>query len=107
MPELTHGDIGLQPERTGLAGRRTFLALIVCSCFFLRWVPHHGWLAVLPAGLCLAVAGLAWLRLRRRYAVQVQGLCAEPVATGVRVHLLLARCVTGRCRVELAAIVLW
>lgn len=107
MPELAHGDIGLQPERTLLAWRRTILAMVVCSCFFLRWVPHHGWLAVLPAGLCLAVAGLAWLRLRRRYVAQVKGVRDETVATGVRVHLLLAVCVTLMCGVELVAIVLW
>ncbi|WP_205299613.1 DUF202 domain-containing protein [Pantoea sp. Tr-811] len=109
MPEADNGhvDDGLQPERTLLAWRRTILAMVVCSCFFLRWVPHHRWLAVVPAVLCLLAAGAAWLRLRRRYQRHVVGLRAETIASGVAVNLMLAVCVTALCVVELAAILAW
>ncbi|MFJ4345483.1 DUF202 domain-containing protein [Pseudomonas sp. NPDC089401] len=106
MPEATADD-GLQPERTLLAWRRTIMAMVVCSCFFLRWVPHHRWLAVAPAVLCLLAAGLAWLRLRRRYLRHVTGLQAETVASSISVNLWLALCVTALCAVELAAILAW
>ena len=106
-PQLAHADDGLQPERTLLAWRRTILAMVVCSCFFLRWVPHHRWLAVAPAVLCLLAAGAAWLRLRRSYLRNVTGLQAETIASGITVNLLLAVCVTALCAVELAAILAW
>ncbi|WP_449433351.1 DUF202 domain-containing protein [Pseudomonas putida] len=108
MPSpIAHTDPGLQPERTLLAWRRTILAMVVCSCFFLRWVPHHHLLAMAPALLCLLTASLAWVRLRRRYNAQVSGLCVEVLAAGVGVHLSLALCVTLLCAVELVTIVIW
>ncbi|HDS1683493.1 TPA: DUF202 domain-containing protein [Pseudomonas putida] len=106
-PQLAHADEGLQPERTLLAWRRTIMAMVVCSCFFLRWVPHHRWLAVAPAVLCLLAAGAAWLRLRRRYRRHVTGLRAETIASGITVNLLLAACVTALCAIELIAILAW
>ncbi|QCO96454.1 DUF202 domain-containing protein [Arthrobacter sp. 24S4-2] len=39
----THGDSGLQPERTDLAWGRTTMAMVVAAAVFLRWLPHHGW----------------------------------------------------------------
>lgn len=109
MPDTpaSPADEGLQPERTLLAWRRTILAMVVCSCFFLRWVPHHRWLAVAPAVLCLLTAGFAWLRLRRRYQRHVEGLQAETVASSINVNLCLALGVTLLCAVELAAILAW
>ncbi|MER2297878.1 MAG: DUF202 domain-containing protein [Pseudomonas sp.] len=109
MPDPTRlqADDGLQPERTLLAWRRTILAMVVCSCFFLRWVPQHGWLAVGPAIVCLLAAGAAWLRLRRSYQRNLIGLQAEIIASGVTVNLLLAVCVTVLCAVELFAILVW
>ena len=106
-PQLANVDEGRQPERALLAWRRTILAMVVCSCFFLRWVPHHRWLAVAPAVLCLLAAGAAWLRLRRSYLRNVTGLQAETIASGITVNLLLAVCVTALCAVELAAILAW
>jgi uncharacterized membrane protein YidH (DUF202 family) len=106
-PQLAHADDGLQPERTLLAWRRTILALVVCCCMYLRWVPHHHWFAALPAALCLLLAGATWLRLRRRYHHLVRGLHDEGVVSGVTEHLLLALGVTMLCAIELAAIVLY
>jgi len=83
------------------------MGMDVCSWFFRRWVPHHRWLAVAPAVLCLLAAGAAWLRLRRRYLGHVAGLRAETIASGVTVNLLLATCVTALCAVELVAILAW
>ncbi|MGY4542551.1 uncharacterized membrane protein YidH (DUF202 family) [Arthrobacter sp. UYNi723] len=39
----THGDSGLQPERTDLAWGRTTMSMVVAAAIFLRWMPHHGW----------------------------------------------------------------
>lgn len=90
-----------------LAWRRTILAMVVCSCFFLRWVPHHHILAIAPALFGLLTASLAWMRLRRRYNAQVSGFCVELLPAGIGVHLWLALCVTALCGVELATLIIW
>ena len=89
-----------------LAWRRTILAMIVCSCFFLRWVPHHHWLAVLPALACMLTALVAWSGLKKRYQLAASGLNAQALPASVRTNLLLAVCVTGLCALELAAILM-
>lgn len=75
----THGDPGLQPERTSLAWGRTMLALVTASALFLRWLPHHG----LPILLLFAVsAGAAlaiYLTQRRRYGAKSHGVSREHV----------------------------
>ncbi|MBF8746780.1 DUF202 domain-containing protein [Pseudomonas putida] len=103
---LSPADEGLQPERTLLAWRRTILAMVVCSCFFLRWVPHHHWSAVLPAVACMITALLAWLGLKKRYQLAASGLSAQALPASVCTNLLLALCVTGLCALELAAILM-
>lgn len=78
-------DPGLQPERTGLAWRRTGLALAVGSLVALRVVPgpgDGGW-TLLPglAGLGLALAVLV-LGERRYRQVHRSLTRAEPVPVG-------------------------
>lgn len=101
---LLHGDAGLQPERTLLAWRRTILAMIVCACFFLRWVPAHLWLAFVPAALIIIAVAMTWLRLNSRYQAYASGLHAEHLLASVFGNLTLAVCVSCLCLFELAAI---
>jgi uncharacterized membrane protein YfcA len=76
-PAVSHGDPGLQPERTTLAWGRTLLALVTASALFLRWLPQHG----LPILLLLAVSAAAALAIyatqRRRYSARSRGLSSE------------------------------
>lgn len=69
-----HSDLGLQPERTLLAWRRTLLSLAGSSLLFLRWVPHHGAFAYVLVAVALGTAGGIWLGLRRRYHSSVRGI---------------------------------
>ena len=69
-----HGDNGLQPERTSLAWGRTLLALVICACFFLRWLQGHGWLGAGPVLMCLLMAFLLWATQRPRYHKGVAGI---------------------------------
>lgn len=79
LPAGTHGDPGLQPERTSLAWGRTMMALVTVSAIFLRWLPVHG----LPILLLFAVsAGAAlaiYLTQRRRYRTSSRGIFQENV----------------------------
>ncbi|MFF7708988.1 DUF202 domain-containing protein [Pseudomonas sp. NPDC007930] len=76
-PPRGHEDLGLQPERTLLAWRRTLLSLVGASVLFLRWVPHHGALAVSLVLLALLAAGGIWLGQGHRYRVSVAGISAD------------------------------
>ncbi|PVZ19643.1 MULTISPECIES: DUF202 domain-containing protein [unclassified Pseudomonas] len=69
-----HADLGLQPERTLLAWRRTLLSLAGASLLFLRWVPHHGVFAYALVALALCTAGGIWLGLQGRYRASVRGI---------------------------------
>lgn len=69
-----HADLGLQPERTWLAWRRTLVSLVAASLFFLRWVPHHGRFAYLMVGLALAAALAIGVGQQRRYQRSVQAM---------------------------------
>lgn len=98
MPPLRgHDDLGLQPERTLLAWRRTLLSLVGASVLFLRWLPHHGPFASSLVVLALGAAGAIWLGQRRRYRVSVQGMCANRIAAPLLEILALgsAACALG------------
>jgi uncharacterized membrane protein YidH (DUF202 family) len=69
-----HHDIGLQPERTSLAWRRTLLSLLVVSTLFLRWVPHHLPSVFAMMGMASLAAFGIWLRQWRRYHTHAQGI---------------------------------
>jgi len=69
-----HHDIGLQPERTLLAWRRTLLSLLVASTLFLRWAPHHGTFAFAMISLASLAALGIWLGQLRRYHTYAQGI---------------------------------
>ncbi|RAU47937.1 MULTISPECIES: DUF202 domain-containing protein [unclassified Pseudomonas] len=69
-----HHDIGLQPERTLLAWRRTLLSLLAASALFLRWVPHHGPFAFAMTSLASLAALGIWLGQLRRYHRHAQGI---------------------------------
>lgn len=68
-------DLGLQPERTGLAWRRTASSLAVGSLVALRVLPaiHPVWWALAPgaAGLAVAVAMVICSHLRYRRMLRV------------------------------------
>lgn len=61
-------DIGLQPERTLLAWRRTCLALGVGGLIFIRFAIHElGGIAITFGLLSLLLAATAYLTSSRRY----------------------------------------
>jgi uncharacterized membrane protein YidH (DUF202 family) len=62
-----HPDLGLQPERTWLAWRRTLVSLVAASLLFLRWVPYHGRFALVLVGLALLAALAIGQGQQRRY----------------------------------------
>jgi uncharacterized membrane protein YidH (DUF202 family) len=75
----THGDAGLQPERTDLAWRRTTMSLIVAAAVFLRWMPHHGlFVGTLIVGAILTACGITITR-KRRFHRAVHGIQRENV----------------------------
>ncbi|MBF7141194.1 MULTISPECIES: DUF202 domain-containing protein [Pseudomonas] len=88
-----HADVGLQPERTWLAWRRTLLSLVGASLLFLRWVPHHGAFAFVLVGVALAAALGIGARQQRRYH---QGIAAinsgAPAAPILEVFALALAC---------------
>ena len=64
----THGDAGLQPERTDLAWGRTTLSIVVAAFVFLRWMPHHGWfVGILVAASILTTLAINLARRRRMH----------------------------------------
>jgi len=77
-------DPGLQPERTLLAWRRTFLALGVAGAVAVRFAAEVSLYAAIPLGLVLvALALTGYLRVARRYRRVHEGLHARgALATG-------------------------
>jgi uncharacterized membrane protein YidH (DUF202 family) len=70
----THGDAGLQPERTDLAWRRTMMSLIVAAAVFLRWMPHHGWFVGALVLAAVATSFAIELTHARRFRRAVRGI---------------------------------
>lgn len=68
-------DIGLQPERTALAWRRTALALVIAAIVGVRVLPGllDPW-ALIPAGSGIILAVTVLHASHRRYGVQHQRL---------------------------------
>ncbi|MDQ0239512.1 DUF202 domain-containing protein [Arthrobacter bambusae] len=75
----THGDPGLQPERTSLAWGRTMMALVTVSAFFLRWLPHHGFHILSLFSVSSAAAAAIYFTQRRRYSASSRGIIRENV----------------------------
>ncbi|MHA7142545.1 MULTISPECIES: DUF202 domain-containing protein [unclassified Arthrobacter] len=67
-------DTGLPPERTSLAWGRTLLALVICGVLFVRWLPEHGWFAMILTGTSLAAALGIYLSQRLRYRRNLKGV---------------------------------
>ncbi|MET3812554.1 DUF202 domain-containing protein [Arthrobacter sp. UYEF3] len=73
----THGDAGLQPERTDLAWSRTTLAIIVAATIFLRWMPHHGWFVGTLVAASILTALAIHLTRKRRVHRAIYGIKQE------------------------------
>lgn len=79
----SHGDAGLQPERTAMAWERTTLTMVVAATVFLRWMPHHG-LFVCTIVAASAVTALAInFGRKRRFRRAVQGINQEVLTPDV------------------------
>jgi putative membrane protein len=106
-------DPGLQPERTGLAWRRTALALLIGSLAAGHTLAalFGGW-AALPGLAGAAIAGLVLLAAHRRYRSSHLKLAAEgdrsPIAGGRMIAAmtligLVAAVVAGAVVIALSA----
>lgn len=74
-------DVGLQPERTALAWRRTALALIVAAVVGIRVLPALlGPWALIPAGAGIVIAVGVLVASHRRYRVQHERLTRAATA---------------------------
>lgn len=70
-------DVGLHPERTALAWRRTALALVTAALVAVRVLPERlGVWAVVPAGIGLIVAVGILVAAHRRHVVVHRTLVA-------------------------------
>lgn len=73
----THGDPGLQPERTDLAWGRTTLSMLVAAAIFLRWLPHHGWFVGTLVAAAVVTALAINLTRKRRFHRAIHGIQQE------------------------------
>jgi hypothetical protein len=79
----THGDPGLQPERTTMAWGRTVLAFITAAAICLRWVSHHGVFVLLLFAVAVSAGAAIYLTQRARYTRSSSGIATEQVAADV------------------------
>ncbi|WP_405782082.1 DUF202 domain-containing protein [Streptomyces sp. NBC_00859] len=89
---MTARDPGLQPERTGLAWRRTTLSFAVAALLAGRQAVEHGTTA---AGvLVIALCALVWLAFLRpaHHRMRAVSTGGEPPAMTLRTALLAAAC---------------
>jgi uncharacterized membrane protein YidH (DUF202 family) len=103
-------DLGLQPERTELAWRRTALSLAVVSLVAARLLPAvlDSWLWAVPGVIGVVTSGVIWWVARRRYRSTVDALhryAVDQLPDG-RLLLLIATLVTllGLTGLSLAAL---
>ena len=89
-PAGSHGDPGLQPERTTLAWGRTVLALVTVSAIFLRWLPRHGLPILLLFGISAAAALAIYATQRHRYSARSRGLSREKLDADITAVLWTA-----------------
>lgn len=83
-------DAAAQPERTTMSWTRTWLALVVVTAVFLRWLPHYGvGLLVIPV-LTSAAAVVIVLSQRERTRRSVHGIRDETLAAHPLPVLLLS-----------------
>jgi len=79
-------DAGLQPERTGLAWRRTGISLLIGAVAAARILSNaFGWWAVAPVAFWLAGAVTVLLQSQQRYARTQRALvgsASEPLPSG-------------------------
>jgi uncharacterized membrane protein YidH (DUF202 family) len=85
-----HPDVGLQPERTLLAWRRTLLSLLAVSTLFLRWIPHHGAFAFGLIAVAMLTVLAIWLGQWRRYRISSRGICENHGPTALAEIAVLA-----------------
>lgn len=78
-PLPTHGDPGLQPERTVLSWTRTTVALALVSSVLLRWAWVYGPWVFLLVMILTGLSGGIYLTQGTRYRRGVRGLVEEAV----------------------------
>jgi uncharacterized membrane protein YidH (DUF202 family) len=88
-------DPGLQAERTGLAWRRTMLALVAVVLVILRLLPTLGPWGLAAGGLLLALSGILWALAERRSRRLRRALPSAAEFPGGRLLLALAMTVAG------------
>lgn len=82
------------------------LAFLVVSSLFLRWAGVFGPLALLPAGVSLAVVVGIQATQHRRYQQQAQGILLSRSSADLPAVLLLAGAVMIMASTEIVALLL-
>jgi uncharacterized membrane protein YidH (DUF202 family) len=104
MERPTHGDAGLQPERTHLAWGRTTLSMAVAGAIFLRWLPHHGWFIGTLVAAATLTALVMGLTRKRRYYRSVHGIRNSVITPDVATTAALAGSVVALAALGIYAV---